>query len=145
MPLSAGADQNQTTSRILNKLQYAVTDVAADITTATTSDVILFFDNSDGYEPKYGDGANVLEAAGITATAAEINAGADGSANTTIVAAGGGAVVRIGGAGGVSSLPQPLRLNAPASPIVPTSTVVIVRFMSYALSVKNCVCFGRSA
>jgi hypothetical protein len=74
MALSAGADQNQTTSRILNKLQYAVTDDAADITTATTSDVILFFDASDGYEPKYGDGANVLEAAGITATAAEINA-----------------------------------------------------------------------
>jgi hypothetical protein len=77
MPLSAGADQNQTTSRILNKLQYAVTDVAADITTATTSDVVLFFDASDNYEPKYGDGANVLEAAGITATAAEINAAAD--------------------------------------------------------------------
>jgi hypothetical protein len=74
MPLSAGADQNQSTSRILNKLQYAVTDVAADITTATTSDVVLFFDASDGYEPKYGDGANILEAAGITATAAEINA-----------------------------------------------------------------------
>jgi hypothetical protein len=77
MPLSAGADQNQSTSRILNKLQYAVTDVAADITTATTSDVVLFFDASDGYEPKYGDGANILEAAGITATAAEINAATD--------------------------------------------------------------------
>ena len=77
MPLSAGADQNQTTSRILNKLQHAVTDVAADITTATTSDVVLFFDASDNYEPKYGDGANILEAAGITATAAEINAAAD--------------------------------------------------------------------
>lgn len=87
MALSAGADQNQTTSRILNKLQYAVTDVAADIATATTSDVFVFFDASDNYEPKYGDGANVLEAAGITATAAEINNVADVSTN--LVAAGG--------------------------------------------------------
>lgn len=92
MPLSAGADQNQTTSRILNKLQYAMTDVAADITTATTSDIIPMLDASDGYEVKYADSANVFEVMGITATAAEINAGADGSANTTIVAAGGGAV-----------------------------------------------------
>jgi hypothetical protein len=37
----AGADQNQTISRVLNKLQYAVTDVTADITTAA-SDVVLF-------------------------------------------------------------------------------------------------------
>ena len=41
MALSAGADQNQTTSRILNKLQYAVTDIAADITTAATGDIVL--------------------------------------------------------------------------------------------------------
>lgn len=77
MALSAGADQNQTTSRILNKLQYAVTDVAADITTATTSDVVLMFDASDGYEPKYADSANVFEIMGVTATAAEINGAAD--------------------------------------------------------------------
>jgi hypothetical protein len=74
MALSAGADQNQTTSRILNKLQYAVTDVADDISTATTSDIVLMFDASDGYEPKYADSANVFELLGITATAAEINA-----------------------------------------------------------------------
>jgi hypothetical protein len=74
MPLSAGADQNQTTSRILNKLQYAMTDVAADITTATTSDIIPMLDASDGYEVKYADSANVFELMGITATAAEINA-----------------------------------------------------------------------
>lgn len=61
MPLSAGADQNQSTSRILNKLQYAVTDVAADITTATTSDVVLMFDASDGYEAKYADGDNLRQ------------------------------------------------------------------------------------
>lgn len=74
MALSAGADQNKTTSRILNQLQYAMTDVASDITTATTSDIMLMLDASDGYTPKYADGANVLEVAGITATAAEINA-----------------------------------------------------------------------
>jgi len=73
MALSAGNDQNQTTSRVLNQIQYAITDVAADITTATTSDVFMFFDASDSYEPKYGDGANVLEAAGVTSSAAELN------------------------------------------------------------------------
>lgn len=74
MALSAGADQNQTTSRILNQLQYAMTDVAADITTATTSDIVLMLDASDNYEPKYADSANVFELMGVTATAAEINA-----------------------------------------------------------------------
>lgn len=74
MPLSAGNDQNQTTSRILNKLQYAVTDVAADLTTAATGDIVLMFDASDNYEPKYADSANVFELMGITASAAEINA-----------------------------------------------------------------------
>jgi hypothetical protein len=73
MPLSAGADQNQTTSRILNKLQYAMTDVAADITTAATADIIPMLDASDGYEVKYADSANLFEMMGITATAAEIN------------------------------------------------------------------------
>lgn len=73
MPLSAGADQNLTTSRILNKLQYAVTDVASDITTAATGDKFLMFDASAGYEPKYADGDNVLEAMGVTSTASELN------------------------------------------------------------------------
>lgn len=92
MPLSAGADQNKTTSRVLNKLQYAVTDVAADITTAATSDIMLMFDASDGYAPKYADATNVAELIGsasggtfniagtfqvggtaVTSTAAELN------------------------------------------------------------------------
>ena len=73
MALSAGADQNQTTSRILNKLQYAMTDVAADITTATTSDIIPMLDASDNYEVKYADSDNVFQLLGITATATEIN------------------------------------------------------------------------
>lgn len=100
MALSAGADQNQTTSRILNKLQYAMTDVAADITTATTSDIVPMLDASDNYEVKYADSANLFEMMGITssaaelnitdgvlATAAEINNAADVS--TRLVAAGG--------------------------------------------------------
>ena len=66
-----------TTDRTLNKLQYAIANKAVDITTATTSDLFLIADVSDDYEIKFGDGANVLEAAGITATAAEINAAAD--------------------------------------------------------------------
>lgn len=73
MALSAGADQNQTTSRILNKLQYALTDVAADITTATTSDIIPMLDASDNYEVKYADATNVFELMGITSSAAELN------------------------------------------------------------------------
>ena len=77
MALSAGADQNQTTSRVLNKIQYAMTEIAADITTATTSDIVLMLDASDNYEPKYADSANVFEIMGITATATEINAAAD--------------------------------------------------------------------
>jgi hypothetical protein len=77
MALSAGADQNQTTSRVLNKIQYAMTEIAADITTATTSDIVLMLDASDNYEPKYADSANVFELMGVTATAAEINAVAD--------------------------------------------------------------------
>jgi hypothetical protein len=73
MPLSAGADQNQTTSRILNQLQYAMTDVAADITTGATGDIVLMLDASDNYEVKYADSANVFELMGITSSAAELN------------------------------------------------------------------------
>lgn len=73
MALSAGADENQTTSRILNKLHYAMAEVAADITTAATGDIVLMLDASDNYEPKYADSANVFELMGITASAAELN------------------------------------------------------------------------
>jgi hypothetical protein len=74
MALSAGSAQGTTTNRTLNKLKYAFTDVASDITTATTSDIIPMLDASDNYTPKYADSANVFELLGITATAAEINA-----------------------------------------------------------------------
>lgn len=91
MALSAGADQNQTISPVLNDLQNAVAEIAADIGTAATSDIMIMFDASDNYELKYADAANVAEliagatvsalsittltlgGTAITATAAEIN------------------------------------------------------------------------
>ena len=76
MALSSG-QQGTTTNRTLNKLQYAVTNIAADVTTATTSDIIPILDASDSYAVKYADSANVFELMGVTATAAEINAAAD--------------------------------------------------------------------
>lgn len=48
--------------------------IAADITTGATGDIVIFFDASDNYTPKWADSANVFELLGITATAAEINA-----------------------------------------------------------------------
>jgi hypothetical protein len=77
MALSANSQQGTTISRFLNKLKYAFTDVASDITTATTSDIVVMLDASDNYTPKYADSANVFELMGVTATAAEINAAAD--------------------------------------------------------------------
>lgn len=77
MALSANSTQGTTISRFLNKLKYAFTDVASDITTATTSDIVVMLDASDNYTPKYADSANVFEVMGITATAAEINASSD--------------------------------------------------------------------
>ena len=77
MALSADSQQGTTISRFLNKLKYAFTDVASDITTATTSDIVVMLDASDNHTPKYADSANVFELMGITATATEINAAAD--------------------------------------------------------------------
>lgn len=74
MALSADSTQGTTKSRILNSLKYALTDIASDITTGATGDIIIMFDASDNYTPKYADSANVFELLGITATAAEINA-----------------------------------------------------------------------
>jgi len=74
MALEADAGQpGGTDYKLLNRLQYAIANRAADITTATTSDMFLFFDESDDWEAKYGDGANLLEAIGSTVTAAEMN------------------------------------------------------------------------
>lgn len=76
MALSADSPQGTTISRFLNKLKYAFTDVASDIATATTSDIVVMLDASDNYTPKYADSANVFELMGITASAAQINAAA---------------------------------------------------------------------
>lgn len=74
MALSEGsAVEGATTNRILNKLAYAIANKADDITTATTNDRILMVDASADYAVKYADGANVLEMAGITSSAAELN------------------------------------------------------------------------
>lgn len=51
MALSSG--QNGTTiSRILNKIQYAIANIAGTAVTVTT-DALMFFDASANYEPKY--------------------------------------------------------------------------------------------
>ncbi len=63
MPLSEG-QQGTTTSPHLNFLQNAVTNIASDITTATTSDKLVMLDQSDSFTPKYADGDNVRELAG---------------------------------------------------------------------------------
>jgi hypothetical protein len=76
MALSSNSPQGTTISRFLNKLKYAFTDVASDITTATTSDIAVLLDASDNYTPKYADSANVFELMGITASAAQLNAAA---------------------------------------------------------------------
>lgn len=60
MPLSSG-QEGTTTSRLLNQLQYAVSNVAADITTGAGGDKLLFVDVSDNYAIKYGDADNVIE------------------------------------------------------------------------------------
>jgi hypothetical protein len=90
------AELGQTTSRLLNRLAYDIANKAADITTATSSDLIPMVDVSDDYEIKYADAANVREMAGIgvdltslAATDAELNRVADVSTRVvTLVASG---------------------------------------------------------
>lgn len=95
MALSAGsAIKGATTSRMLNRLAYDFANVATDITTAATGDIIPMIDISADYELKYADAANVAQlisgqsltiatatitsitfgGTAISATAAEINA-----------------------------------------------------------------------
>lgn len=85
MALSSGSPQSTTTSRILNRLKYAFTDIADDLTTGATGDILIVLDASDNYTPKYADAANVMEILGITATAAEINARAAAASRTVSV------------------------------------------------------------
>lgn len=61
MALSADSPQGTTISRFLNRLKYAFTDVASDITTAATGDIVMMLDASDNYTPKYADADNIRE------------------------------------------------------------------------------------
>ena len=70
------AESGATTSRLLNRLAYDMANVASDVTTGATNDRFLIIDTSADSAIKYADGANVLEVAGVTASAAQINAAA---------------------------------------------------------------------
>lgn len=61
MALDTTAPQGPTTSRVLNKLHYAMTNKASDIGTAATGDIVVMLDASDDYEPKYADADNLRE------------------------------------------------------------------------------------
>lgn len=61
MALDTTAPQGPTTSRVLNKLHYAMTNKAEDLGTAATSDIVIALDASDDYEPKYADADNLRE------------------------------------------------------------------------------------
>ncbi len=76
-----------TTSRVLNKLQYAAANQISDIGTAATGDLFLVADIDDDYEIKSCDGSDVLVAAGLSATATEIDRVADVSARLVAVGA----------------------------------------------------------
>jgi hypothetical protein len=66
--------QGNTISPLLNDLGYAMENIAADITTATTSDRLVVVDVSTTPDDiKYADSANVREIIGTTATAAEMD------------------------------------------------------------------------
>jgi len=67
-------ETGQTTSRLLNRLAYDMANKAGAIGTAETGDYFLVADVSDDYEVKYAVGTDVLVAAGVTASAAQINA-----------------------------------------------------------------------
>jgi len=89
VPLYAWA-QGTMTSPTLNEFATSLSpneqNQSADITTATTSDLIPILDVSETPDGiNYGDGANILEMIGTTATAAELNMAADSSANVEIV------------------------------------------------------------
>lgn len=75
-----------TLSRILNKFQYAIANLASASGALATNDRIPVADTSDDYEMKYATPAEVLTAGLNGATAAEVNAAADVSARRVAVA-----------------------------------------------------------
>jgi hypothetical protein len=94
MPLSAdAANQDKTTSRILNKLNYAFANQAADVTTAATGDLIPILDASDAYAIKYADATNIAEViTGQTVAALTVTTLTATTFNTTTPSIGGTAV-----------------------------------------------------
>lgn len=94
MALSAG-QEGTTTSRILNKLQHAVANVAAANSTVAGNDVIITYDASANYEPRYStvdqtvvsDGSSaftdVTASSTVTVTSASASALAVGLAGAT--------------------------------------------------------------
>lgn len=88
MALSAGAAVlGATKSRAFNRLAYDVANKLADITTAATADKLIFYDASADYAPVYGDGDNLLEMMGITATAAMIDRNTNAAARVVTTTA----------------------------------------------------------
>lgn len=80
MALSANAvNQNASRNRLLNKLNYAMSNDAEDIGTGATGDVIIVLDASDNYEAKYADADNIREITKAIVTVA--------NENTTLLAA----------------------------------------------------------
>jgi hypothetical protein len=51
--------------KFLNRLTYAFTRRAEDLTTAATGDIFVMFDASDNYQAKWADADNVKEALGL--------------------------------------------------------------------------------
>jgi len=104
MALSLGARTGNFASRVTVQLYHWLTNYAADIGTATTSDVLIFADASDNYELKYGDGDNLRELAGLNASALVETV----TAANVITAAESGKTFFLDAAGGfLSTLPAP--------------------------------------
>src|SRR5690242_314186 len=73
--------QGTTTNRLLNKLQYAVTNVAAANSTVAGSDVVVTLDASDNYTPKYSTVDQLVLSDGAVVIT-DLDAGASGTAGT---------------------------------------------------------------
>lgn len=108
MALSAGA-VSALTSRVAKKLHHFVTNIASILGAPATGDVLVVFDASDNYEPKYSPLSTVLS----TAPAAQLftqAAPAAKTTSTTLTAAEltGGLITGNQGAAGAAAYTLPL-------------------------------------
>lgn len=93
MALNAGSsDQEYSKSRFLNKMAYAFSEDAEDISAGASGDIFVMLDASDSYNPKYGDADNVKQALGldagsrvVTTTATELSATVTQHADRVVV------------------------------------------------------------